>query len=191
MKITKFPQFEGYSVLVTLFNNVTNSSDINSQLKSGNSDYEYAFVSARTVLSTDHLNMAIYRALNDTLVNSNLRTRNIHSEIVFCMSPNNNIIEGLKKFGINDQDKAIFAIKVVKDDKNDNADKYYEFLKQAIKGDEMDVRNEIISQLNDPVLIKKVSINTLYLVRVTDFVQNYKVEPSNDSLFAAMSLRGY
>jgi EKC/KEOPS complex subunit CGI121/TPRKB len=164
MKATKFPQFEGYSVLITLFDNVTNSSDINSQLNSGNPDYEYAFISARTVLSTDHLKMAIYQALNDTLTNNNLRTRNIHSEIVLCMSPNNNIIEGLRKFGINDQDKAIFAIKVVKDD--DNADKYYEFLKQAIEGDEVDVSNAVIFQLNDPALIKKVSINNFIEIDV-------------------------
>jgi EKC/KEOPS complex subunit CGI121/TPRKB len=42
------------------------------------------------ILSTKHVLAAAFRAMNDHL-NERLKSRNIHSEIVFCLSPNNNV----------------------------------------------------------------------------------------------------
>ena len=42
------------------------------------------------VLSKAHVSSAIFRAVNDYL-NERLKSRNVHSEIVFSFSPTNNV----------------------------------------------------------------------------------------------------
>lgn len=47
--VTEFPQYPQYQVLVTLFDNVSNSADIRKELLAANPEYEIAFVSTATV----------------------------------------------------------------------------------------------------------------------------------------------
>ena len=42
------------------------------------------------ILSSNHILAAVFRAVND-LEKGRLKTRNVHSEIVFALSPNNNV----------------------------------------------------------------------------------------------------
>ena len=42
------------------------------------------------ILSSNHILAAVFRAAND-LENGRLKSRNVHSEIVFALSPNNNV----------------------------------------------------------------------------------------------------
>ena len=42
------------------------------------------------ILSINHVLAGVFRAIND-LVNGRLKSRNVHSEIVFSLSPNNNV----------------------------------------------------------------------------------------------------
>ncbi|KAG4431653.1 hypothetical protein IFR05_012856, partial [Cadophora sp. M221] len=74
---------------IALYHNVTNASFLHQQLLAGNTDFEYALVDASVILSRTHILAAAYRAVNDMLENR-LRSRNVHSEIVFSLSPNNN-----------------------------------------------------------------------------------------------------
>lgn len=42
------------------------------------------------IVSTKHILAGVFRAANDYLANR-LKSRNVHSEIVFALSPNNNV----------------------------------------------------------------------------------------------------
>ena len=77
-------------VYIGYFCNVHNASFLREQLLTGNADYEYAFVDASVILSTQHLLAACFRAIND-LNARRLKTRNVHAETVFALSPNNNV----------------------------------------------------------------------------------------------------
>ncbi|KAK8193163.1 kinase binding protein CGI-121-domain-containing protein [Phyllosticta capitalensis] len=99
------------AVHVALFNDVANASHLRSQLLQGNPDYEYAFLDVTTILSTTHVLSAVFRAVNDALHNR-LKSRNVHSEVVFCLSPNNNIAESFRRFGIQDTTRALLAVKI-------------------------------------------------------------------------------
>ncbi|KAI6716949.1 hypothetical protein JHW43_000415 [Diplocarpon mali] len=79
-----------YDLHVALYRNVTNASFLHQQLLAGNAEYEYALIDARVVVSRVHVLAAAYRAINDMLENR-LRSRNVHAEIVFSLSPNNNV----------------------------------------------------------------------------------------------------
>ncbi|KAK8166657.1 kinase binding protein CGI-121-domain-containing protein [Phyllosticta citrichinensis] len=99
------------AVHVALFDQVANAADLRRHLLDGNPDYEYAFLDVTTILSTTHVLAAVFRAVNDALHNR-LRSRNVHSEVVFCLSPNNNIAESFRRFGIQDSTRALLAIKI-------------------------------------------------------------------------------
>jgi len=78
------------AVYLAYYQDVKNASFLRDQLLAGNAQFEYAFIDARMVVSKTHVLAATFRALNDYL-NDRLKSRNIHSEIVFALSPNNNV----------------------------------------------------------------------------------------------------
>ncbi|KAK7513583.1 kinase binding protein CGI-121-domain-containing protein [Phyllosticta citriasiana] len=99
------------AVHAALFDSVANAADLRRHLLDGNPDYEYAFLDVTTILSTTHVLAAVFRAVNDALHNR-LKSRNVHSEVVFCLSPNNNIAESFRRFGIQDSTRTLLAIKI-------------------------------------------------------------------------------
>ncbi|KAH0847763.1 hypothetical protein FOPE_01059 [Fonsecaea pedrosoi] len=75
---------------VAMYTDVQNAPFLKEQLLAGNSEFEYAFIDAKMVVSTTHVLAAAFRAMNDYL-SERLKSRNVHSEIVFSLSPNNNV----------------------------------------------------------------------------------------------------
>ncbi|KIW69889.1 hypothetical protein, variant [Phialophora macrospora] len=63
------------------------------------------------VVSTKHVLAAAFRAMNDYL-NDRLKSRNVHSEAVFSLSPNNNIGEAFRRFGVSETTKNLLVLKV-------------------------------------------------------------------------------
>ncbi|PGH05818.1 hypothetical protein AJ80_08266 [Polytolypa hystricis UAMH7299] len=108
--ISLAPLNPSYPVHVALYRDLQNAPFLRQQLISGNSDFEYAFIDARMVLSCNHILAAIYRAVQD-YTHKRLKSNNVHSEIVFALSPNNNIAEAFRKFGITDATKDLLVVK--------------------------------------------------------------------------------
>jgi EKC/KEOPS complex subunit CGI121/TPRKB len=79
-----------YQVYTAFFRDVSNIEFLQTQLLSRNSEFEYAFIDASSVVSRLQLLAAVYNALN-VLVSGTLRTPNVHSEIVVSLSTNNNV----------------------------------------------------------------------------------------------------
>ncbi|KKZ63935.1 hypothetical protein EMCG_01746 [[Emmonsia] crescens] len=90
------------AVHVALYRDLQNASFLREQLLSGNTEFEYAFIDAATILSTTHLLAAVFRAVNDHQ-NSRLKSKNVHSEI---------IAESFRKFGLTDATKDLLVVKV-------------------------------------------------------------------------------
>ncbi|KAI1609496.1 kinase binding protein CGI-121-domain-containing protein [Exophiala viscosa] len=99
------------ALFAALYTDVENASFLKDQLLAGNADFEYAFIDASMVLSTTHVLAATFRAMND-YINDRLKSRNVHSEIVFCLSPNNNIGEAFRRFGVSETTKDLLVLKV-------------------------------------------------------------------------------
>ncbi len=82
-----------------LFRDVTNAAALQAQLVARNRAFEYAFVDASAVASRTHVLAAVFRAVtvlllpspNDGPPSSSLRTPNVHSEIVYSLSPSSNV----------------------------------------------------------------------------------------------------
>ena len=99
------------TLYVTLYRDVKNAAFLRQQLLDGNADFEYAFIDASMVVSTTHILAAAFRAVNEYL-NERLKSRNVHSEIVFALSPNNNIGEAFRRFGVQDTTTDLLVLKV-------------------------------------------------------------------------------
>lgn len=90
MEIVLLPHLPDYPLWLCLFKDVKNASFLRKQLLDGNTDFEYAFLDASSLISRNHVLAACFRAINDQ-INGRLRSRNVHSEIVFSLSLNNNV----------------------------------------------------------------------------------------------------
>ncbi|KAF2027716.1 CGI-121-domain-containing protein [Setomelanomma holmii] len=105
------PHYEAYPVHVALFQDVRNAAFLRSQLLEANLDFDYAFLDAEMILTPHHLLNATFLALHAILTNRQ-KTRTPHSELVFRLSPNNNIGESYKKFGLSDATTCLIAVKL-------------------------------------------------------------------------------
>ncbi|KAK5945840.1 hypothetical protein PMZ80_003048 [Knufia obscura] len=99
------------AVYVASYTNVKNAAYLRQQLLAGNQTFNYAFIDASTILSRGHLLTACFRACND-YIHDRLKSNNVQSEIVFCLSSNNNIGDAFRRFGISDDSKDIVVVKV-------------------------------------------------------------------------------
>lgn len=90
METITLPHLPDSPIQVCLFKNVQNAAFLRQQLLEGNTDFEYAFLDASVLISKKHVLAACFRAISDSL-SSRLKSRNVHSEIVFSLSPNNNV----------------------------------------------------------------------------------------------------
>ncbi|RMZ68520.1 hypothetical protein GMOD_00008229 [Pyrenophora seminiperda CCB06] len=105
------PHYLAYPVHVGLFTDVVNAAFLRSQLLDANPDFDYAFLDASMIISPQHLLSATFLALHNFLT-SRSKTRTPHSELVFRLSPNNNIGESYKRFGISDTTTTLIAVKL-------------------------------------------------------------------------------
>ncbi|OJJ51287.1 hypothetical protein ASPZODRAFT_127343 [Penicilliopsis zonata CBS 506.65] len=141
-------------VHVALYRDVQNAPFLRQQLLSGNKDFEYALIDASVVFSRTHALVAVFRAVNDYL-NNRLKSRNVHSEIVFSLSPANNIADSFRKFGLTDSTKDLLIIKVslTPDITHESVEAH---LQEHIQGTPVPFDDEILSTIRDVAKIKKV-----------------------------------
>lgn len=90
METVTLPHLPHHPLHICLFRDVHNAPFLRRQLLEGNTDFEYAFLDASVLVSRDQVLTACFRAIND-LLQGRLKSRNVHSEIVFSLSPNNNV----------------------------------------------------------------------------------------------------
>ncbi|MCJ1384776.1 hypothetical protein MMC17_007894 [Xylographa soralifera] len=78
------------AVHIALCRELQNGAFLRQQLLAGNAEFEYALLDASSILSPTHLHAAIFRAATDAQA-QRLKTHNVHAEIVFALSANNNV----------------------------------------------------------------------------------------------------
>lgn len=79
-----------HRVYATFFKDVSNADFLHQQLLARNTDFEYAFIDASSVLSRFQILAATYKGLS-LLLEGTLKTPNVHSEIVCALSTSTNV----------------------------------------------------------------------------------------------------
>ncbi|KAL1747756.1 kinase binding protein CGI-121-domain-containing protein [Schizophyllum fasciatum] len=72
---------------------------------------DFAFVDARLVTSGLHLRTAVHQAVL-AAARGALRTKTVHSEILFMLNPTNNISEAIRRYGVSDTCTALLVVRV-------------------------------------------------------------------------------
>ncbi|KAF2852448.1 hypothetical protein T440DRAFT_553349 [Plenodomus tracheiphilus IPT5] len=108
------PHYEAYPVHVALFEDVQNADFLKSQLLAANPEFDYAFLDASMILSQTHILTTTALTLHSFLSPSTSppKTRSPHSELVFRLSPNNNIGQAYTLFGITPSTTALVVLKL-------------------------------------------------------------------------------
>lgn len=155
METLTLPHFPSNALLLGLFTQVSNASFLRQQLLEGNSAFEYAFLDASVLLSRSHILAAIFRSLTDAQANR-LKSRNVHSEIVFDLSPNNNIAESFRRFGIQDSTRSVVAVKVLGAGEEARVEEVEAHLRANVQGEVRELTDEALAKVRDEARIRKV-----------------------------------
>ncbi|KAL5343297.1 kinase binding protein CGI-121-domain-containing protein [Aspergillus crustosus] len=141
------------AVHAALYKDVQNASYLRQQLLSANADFEYAFIDASMILSRAHALAAVFRGINEYL-NNRLKSHNIHSEIVFSLSPTNNIADSFRKFGISDTTSNLLVIKVAVTS-DITHESVVAHLAKNVQGTPLPLDDGALSRISDVTKIKK------------------------------------
>ncbi|RPD62153.1 CGI-121-domain-containing protein [Lentinus tigrinus ALCF2SS1-7] len=117
------------TVHVALYTNVTNSAEIRgrivraAQLEGPDGETEreavnFAFLDARLICSPLHLQTAVYQAIL-AQVQGSIRTKTVHSEILWALNPTNNITEAIRRYGVADTTTALIVVRICSPELND------------------------------------------------------------------------
>ncbi|KAG9637631.1 CGI-121-domain-containing protein, partial [Aureobasidium melanogenum] len=147
------PHLPQHHLCVGLFKDVKNAAFLRQQLLAGNADFEYAFLDASVVISRMQFLAASFRGIND-FASNRMKSHNVHSEIVFSFSPNNNIAESFRRFGISDTTQNVLAIKVLSPEMT--AESVSQHLLQNIEGEPVDVSDANFAELADQARLRKI-----------------------------------
>jgi len=110
---------------IGLFENVSNAEEVLSRIQQaakaegpeGDKERElinYAFIDAELITSLLHLNVALTQSLLAE-AEGRLRTKTVHSEIIWNLNPTNNITEALRRFGISKNTKSVILVQAVEE----------------------------------------------------------------------------
>ncbi|KAI0203672.1 kinase binding protein CGI-121-domain-containing protein [Astrocystis sublimbata] len=102
----------GYSVQVAVFKDVENAAFLHQQLLARNADFEYALIDAGVVTSRLQVLSAAFKAITAQLAGA-AKTPNVHSEMVYALSPTNNISEAYRRHGISPTTRHLVIVKVL------------------------------------------------------------------------------
>ena len=135
-----------YSVSVTLFDNVSNMSELKEMLVKGK--LEAALVNATMVPNVFAVLLAANKAVHLS-ESGKIKTRNVFSEILYNLSPSNNISDSLKTFGLNEKEPVLVVVVINKGEANK-----MNSVIPLIKGEQMSLTK--LQSIADENKIKKV-----------------------------------
>lgn len=109
----KFPQFPNVCVFLSYFDNVPSErlKTIKEQLISRNEKYDYCFLSTTHLASLQQLRNSIYSAVRNQVLGV-MKATSVNTEIIFSLSPVNNINDALRRFGVDESRSDIIVLRV-------------------------------------------------------------------------------
>ncbi|KAL9025760.1 MAG: hypothetical protein Q9196_005474 [Gyalolechia fulgens] len=152
LKIAHLP--DDLLIHIALYDDVKNAAFLQQQLLDGNTAFEYAFLDASVIISSTHLLAAVFRAAHDW-TSGRLKSKNVHSEIVFCFSMNNNIVESFRRFGISSVTTSLYAVKL-STASSVNVATIEQHLSESIQGNPLPFEEANITKFTDVAKVRKI-----------------------------------
>ncbi|KAJ6508625.1 kinase binding protein CGI-121-domain-containing protein [Mycena sanguinolenta] len=109
-------------VHTTLYTNVSDSDSLRKRLVAASTAegpagererdaVNFSFIEARLITSVKHLRTAVYQAVLAETQGA-LRTKTVHSEIIWALNPTNNISEAMRRYGVSDTSTALLVVRI-------------------------------------------------------------------------------
>ncbi|KAJ1983896.1 hypothetical protein H4R34_000996 [Dimargaris verticillata] len=98
-------------VFLSLWRDVSNVAELSAALRSQTANFSFALVDAQVALDSFQLLAAAHRAVQ-AAAHDQLRTRNIYSEIIYCLSPEIHIAEAYTRYGLSPSTRHVVAVGV-------------------------------------------------------------------------------
>ncbi|RXN20371.1 EKC KEOPS complex subunit Tprkb-like protein [Labeo rohita] len=130
-----------------LFKDVKNATELRKMAVNG--EIKGALINPSMVVDAFQILVATNKAVH-LHKNGKMKTRSLYSEIIFNLSPTNNISEAFKRFGISDSDSAVHIVLVHNKDETLNIDDII----SKVDGEQIAV--DQVSDLTDVAKIKKL-----------------------------------
>ncbi|XP_036373762.1 EKC/KEOPS complex subunit TPRKB [Megalops cyprinoides] len=148
MQLTqKLDLFPEYVVTQLLFKDVKNAADLRKSAIA--QEISGALINPAMIVDPFQILVAANKALHVQKVGK-MKTRSLYSEIIFNLSPTNNISEAFKKFGLSDGDGAVAVVLVHAAEETRSTDD----ILAKVDGQQIPVNQ--ISCLTDVAKIKKL-----------------------------------
>ncbi|KAG7455757.1 hypothetical protein MATL_G00244490 [Megalops atlanticus] len=148
MQLTqKLELFPEYVVTQLLFKDVKNAADLRKSAIA--QEISGALINPAMIVDPFQVVVAANKALHVQKVGK-MKTRSLYSEIIFNLSPTNNISEAFKKFGLSDGDSAVAVVLVHAAEETRSMDD----ILAKVDGQQIPVNQ--ISSLTDVAKIKKL-----------------------------------
>ncbi|CCG82920.1 Protein cgi121 [Taphrina deformans PYCC 5710] len=163
------PLFPNSKISIQLFSNVTNAATILAAIKSIDPNYNFCFLDVRRICCLEQLLYAVMRAMRD-IQDGQARTKTVYSEIVYSLSPNQNITEALQRFGVAGDSRALVCIAI------DNV-----FDSGLVQGESEEVTNENFAKLCDLAKLK----STYKIDKKLEDIEEIKAQ-----IISSIALRG-
>lgn len=108
-----FPQYPEFTTFIAYYKGIKAESltTVKSELIQRNSDYDYCFLSTTHIISMEQLQSSIHKSIQNFL-HGNMKAKSLNTEILFNLSPVNNINDALKRFGIDEKRSDVIVVKV-------------------------------------------------------------------------------
>jgi len=180
MKTYPIVLYPGYEITIILYKDVLNTSEIMTELLKG--QLEWSIINCKPIINHQQLLLAATKAIA-TLSTGKLTTNNIHTELIYRLSPNTNIRESLKNFGLQIEDKEFYI--VLFNGKQEKLDQ----IKSMVKGEQVDQSTFSFDTPNtyfDKTLSRK-------LYAITDKELSNETTDDNllkNSIFNSMAIKG-
>uniref|UniRef100_A0AAZ1Y0Z3 EKC/KEOPS complex subunit TPRKB n=1 Tax=Oreochromis aureus TaxID=47969 RepID=A0AAZ1Y0Z3_OREAU len=146
--IQKLELFPDHRVTQMLFKEVKNAAELKKSAMEGK--INGALINPTMLVDPFQVLVAANKAVHLEKVEK-MKTRTLYSEIIFNLSPTNNISDAFKRFGISDGDDSVLIVMVdSKDESQDVSD-----IAARVEGRQVPV--EELSSLSDHAKIKKVA----------------------------------
>ncbi|XP_073802067.1 EKC/KEOPS complex subunit TPRKB isoform X2 [Danio rerio] len=138
MDLELFPE---YTVTQLLFKDVKNATELRKMAVNG--EIKGALINPSMILVATNKAVHLHKI-------GKMKTRSLYSEIIFNLSPTNNISEAFKRFGISDSDTAVHIVLVHNKEETLNIDDII----SKVDGQQIDVGQ--VSEMTDTAKIKKL-----------------------------------